>query len=208
MSKTRSSRRRHLKDFGRLFTDDCSLCHTPYAHGASTSSGYTKEGVAAVVGECCVAKLVSIEGFGVYLADADRRLATLAKRAGLPDAKPVYDGTSAWNIDDRQWFKNNPTRSHRLRPTFPGETFGKERVSLPALPPGRTDAVLVRQVEPGMRIRIPIDHDVGLPIPDVEAILHALFDAHATQYRTRVFRPISAREVAEQAKKYAAGGRA
>jgi hypothetical protein len=128
--------------------------------------------------------------------------------AFFPGAKPRYDTTSAWIIDDREWFENNPARSHRLRSTFPGETFGENQIPPPALSPGRTDAVLVRQIEPGMRMRIPIDHDAGSQIPDIEPILHTLFDAHAAQYRTGTFRRISAREVIEQAKKYAAGGRA
>jgi hypothetical protein len=142
-----------------------------------------------------------------YLSYADR-VASVGKRAGLPEAKPVYDTTSAWIIDDRKWFRNNPARSHRLRPIFPEETFGENQMPAPALSPGRTDAVLVRQVEPGMRVRIPIYYDTCSQIPDVEAILHALFDAHAAQYRTGTFRPVSAREVIEQAKKFAAGGRA
>jgi hypothetical protein len=67
-----------------------------------------------------------------------------------------------------------PERSHRARLPFAGE-IEPER-SGPA-PDGHQLLLLIRQVEPGRRIKVGffIPSQI-LPVPDSEAIAHALFD--------------------------------
>ena len=51
-----------------------------------------------------------------------------------------------WKRDDAAWFTAHPRRSHRVRDGFPGEF---ERAS-----GGPVDFVVVRQIQPGLRIRV------------------------------------------------------
>jgi hypothetical protein len=78
-----------------------------------------------------------------------------------------------WKKDDRDWFERHPGRSHRARFPFDGEV-GEELVA----PEGHRLLVLLRQVEPGKRIKVGffISDELLLPVPDVEAVAHALFD--------------------------------
>jgi hypothetical protein len=69
----------------------------------------------------------------------------------------------AWQADDREWFKANPGRSHRLRQRFPGETFG-DSTPLAAPPPRHEFQVLVRQLEPGKRTRLPFCRNIDCAI--------------------------------------------
>lgn len=82
---------------------------------------------------------------------------------------------TAWKTDDAAWFVKNPTRSHRARKLFEGElpTLGSPPENVP---PGHEVQVLVRQVEPGKRVRHQFIRNLEAPVPDVESILHALFD--------------------------------
>jgi hypothetical protein len=50
--------------------------------------------------------------------------------------------------EDRVWFEAHPTRSHRVRPFIPGET--------PEADPIPPTHVAVRQVKPGIRVRLPL----------------------------------------------------
>lgn len=106
------------------------------------------------------------------VAEADRQVEKVAKfsGAGAPLAIGLLD--TVWKTDDRVWFEEHPARSHRLRLPFPGEITKKITV-----PEGHELWLVVRQVEPGSRIKVGIflNKEV-LPIPDVEAIHHALFD--------------------------------
>jgi hypothetical protein len=109
-------------------------------------------------------------------------------------------GENDWKADDARWFKANPARSHRLRPIFPGETFGGKRIR--SFPPfGHHEAVLVRQVEPGARIRRPYFQNDEVQIPDVEAIIHALFDL-VSNHRNGSDEFIGVQSVADLAMKY------
>lgn len=128
--------------------------------------------------------------------------AAVAECAGLnptPNIAPSPGKTS-----DARWFRANPTRSHRLRRCWPGElvalpNFGK----LPAAPAGYEYEMLVRQIAVGVRIRFPFRRHIAARIPDVEAILHALFDLNANgEPRDR----ISAADVIALARTYQAGG--
>jgi hypothetical protein len=76
--------------------------------------------------------------------------------------------------DDREWFERNRERAHRVRMPFPGEV-DEEAANTPA---GQALIMLVRQVEPGSRVRAAVFLDANfLPLPDDEAVVHALFEA-------------------------------
>src|SRR5262245_15705487 len=72
---------------------------------------------------------------------------------------------------DRRWFAAHPRRSHRLRSALAGEW----PISEPP-PAGHALQVIVRQLQPGARTRLPFFRDLSAVIPDAEPILHALFD--------------------------------
>jgi hypothetical protein len=63
--------------------------------------------------------------------------------------------------------------------------------------------VLVRQVKPGLRVRQPYYRDINTPIPDIEPVVHAMFDL-ATAEDAVPGCVVSVREVAELGMKYAA----
>jgi hypothetical protein len=108
---------------------------------------------------------------------------------------------SPWKADDAAWFEANPTRSHRLRPILAGEAEQLfDGSSVPVLPPGHEYQVLVRQVQPGNRLRLPFGLNLEIHIPDVEAVAHALFDVVAGSEGGVV----NGREVIELAKRYEA----
>ena len=86
-----------------------------------------------------------------------------------------------WKSDDAAWFTAHPRRSHRVRDEFPGEF---ERAS-----GGPVDFVVVRQIKPGQRIRVPFTlvecgaDALGMMqalamrgLNDDEAAAHTLFD--------------------------------
>ena len=79
-----------------------------------------------------------------------------------------------WKQDDHAWFEQHPDRSHRARFPFVGE-IGLEQSGV--APGGHRLLVLLRQVAPGKRIKSGffISNEL-LPVPDVEAVAHALFD--------------------------------
>lgn len=81
---------------------------------------------------------------------------------------------TAWKSDDQKWFRQNPKRSHRLRRMFAGE-----EQTFPPLwpsPPHHEWQVIVRQHRVGKRERRPFCRDTRETIPDVEPVVHALFD--------------------------------
>jgi hypothetical protein len=82
-----------------------------------------------------------------------------------------------WKADDAAWFKNCRNRSHRLRPPYAGEAEGLCRPGYTLQSrPGFEVMILVRQVEPGRRIRVPVLLRQEDMAEDGEAILHAVFD--------------------------------
>jgi hypothetical protein len=203
----RRTRRRIERDLRKIMKADdehCTLCRRPFAHGDLTYGGATATGAAAVTGDCCAAQMAHKVTGGVFLdlAGAYGAIAAdMAKRAGVwgaPIALTTAD--TSWKRDDAAWFKANPHRSHRLRPMFPGEapTLMREPA---ALPPRHEHQVLVRQVEPGQRVRLVFGRNLDCPIPDAEAVLHALFDLAA---RGEAGKTASVAEVAELALRYAA----
>jgi hypothetical protein len=124
--------------------DDCGICGQPLRNGEVTTVGYVGSRL-VVVGDCCGSRIEVAWGIGCY-----------------------FTAPAAWRENDRRWFEANPTRSHRLRPAFDGETV----LGSPA-----TSCIAVRQLEPGRRQRLGFEPTE--PVPDIEEIAHALFDALA-----------------------------
>jgi hypothetical protein len=140
-----------------------------------------------------------------YFAAVDEVTDTVARRAGVPHMAGrlmLHCEDNAWKDDDRIWFSHNPTRSHRLRPLLPGELSSTLTDDL-SVPPGHELQILVRQVEPGLRVRTGFYRNLEIDIPDIEPVIHALFDLMAER-RDPI--PISVDEVAKLALKYARGG--
>lgn len=81
-------------------------------------------------------------------------------------------GDYPWRVLDQAWFAENSTRTHRVRPRISGE--------FPSLRPtmGLQDLVIVKQVQPGLRIRFPIALPPELKVlEDDEVFLGAIFDS-------------------------------
>jgi len=81
---------------------------------------------------------------------------------------------------DAAWFQAHPTRSHRLRRAIIGEMPGID-----------VEAVLgdtwvaVRQIKPGVRVKMPFTPPTQDVPPESEALAHAIFDMcakHAGRY--------------------------
>jgi hypothetical protein len=203
----------------------CSICGTDFPHNSTTYGGIDRTGAIAYVGDCCARQLQVIYMSGViakraydlpmtssneplstdeiakaitalraYIAEMDRMTEDIAKRAGISfPARAVRFSDAPWTKDDAAWFEANPGRSHRLRSPFPGEYEG---MGLNEPPSGYEVGVLVRQVAPGQRACMPICLNIKCPIPDVEAVIHALFDLHSAGG------PINTKELMERAVEY------
>jgi len=213
--------------------DHCSLCRVGFTHNTRTHYGIVR-GTAAVVGDCCRAKLVQTLGVGLYLAKdrggvlaagirgkpctsseaaravewlqrrvdyVDRGTAAATKQTGLPKVAVNYWPTP-WQEDDRKWFEENPTRSHRLRPCSLGEEESFEGVKTEP-PPGYEMQVIVRQLEPGCRMRFPFFRNTAVPLLDSEPFLHAVFDLHIDKQKKNDMTPVTTKSVAELAMQYA-----
>jgi hypothetical protein len=128
----------------------------------------------------CLSSEQITEVLGLYqeiATDTDKRLEGVERRGGVAralDNISVLD--TPWKDGDRSWFEQNRQRSHRIRMPFPGEA-DKEAAKAP---PGHALIVLLRQVEPGKRIKggFCLNADL-LPVPDDEAVAHALFEVAA-----------------------------
>src|SRR5262249_27497691 len=180
----------------------CSLCGGSFKHNSPTASGFDAQGIVAVAGECCFDRLTQVFGIGLYsdrqydflspddrgpelpperiveafaaysksIADTDSLLAVVERRGGGVCPSRVYLRDYPWKSDDRDWFKRNPERTHRVRSPFPNEVEIET-------PTGYVPLILVRQVEPRSRLRAAVDLKANLlPLPDDEAIAHALFE--------------------------------
>jgi hypothetical protein len=196
-------------------------------HNCRTYGGRLRAtGMPALVSDCCVEQLDWIVRSGLYsrrqyneflddirptgkahsneeieaaITAAQTHIAfvdDLNRRAGLKKPARVHRGDKPWSMDDAAWFKANPTRAHRLRPTFPGE------VEIPPAPPHHSIQVLVRQVQPGYRVRQFFYRDLRTPIPDIEEIIHAMFDLNEKSGGEG--KPIKVKEVVSASKKYLA----
>jgi hypothetical protein len=84
--------------------------------------------------------------------------------------------TSAQPTPDREWFAKNPHRSHRLREMFNNEYSSERLDPIRKVTPDRHKLmVLVRQLQPGVRLRIIYCRNIDCPIPDEEAILEEVW---------------------------------
>jgi hypothetical protein len=136
-----------------------------------------------------------------FFSDLDQVASRIGKRAGVRSSNASLNTTeSPWKEDDAEWFRRNTTRSHRFRPMFEGERATFPLGALAPEPADHTYQILVRQVEPGQRLRIPFCRNTTVPIPDSEPVLHALFDVMSNGAGPRV---ISAAEVVAIATQYA-----
>jgi hypothetical protein len=90
---------------------------------------------------------------------------------GIEAEFPDYDGLESDRASelDRLFFERNPKRSYRLRPARAGEVPGL------TIPPQGWAYVAVRQIQPGVRVRIPV-HLPDFP-NDREDLAKAIVDA-------------------------------
>jgi hypothetical protein len=118
----------------------------------------------------------ALGALGRAIAAADEEMPDdLWRRGGmsLPLNASINVLDSPWRQDDRDWFQQHPQRSHRARFPFAGEVTPEQL----AAPDGHRLLLLLRQVEPGKRIKSGFFiSDELLPVPEVEAVAHALFD--------------------------------
>jgi hypothetical protein len=119
----------------------------------------------------------AIAAYQKVIAATDKRFDDIVRRSGGTHTNgitfKVNPPDGPWKEDDRNWFEQNPKRSHRARLPFPGEA-DKEAAGTPA---EHTMIMLVRQVEPGNRLKTNFYLTTeALPVPDDEAIIHALFE--------------------------------
>ena len=119
-----------------------------------------------------------VDGLHSFITGVDVRAAEIGSRAGMgTKSAATFLKPSHWKTDDAAWFAARPDRSHRLRPLLKDELEtlpGAIRTS--RLPKGHELQVLVRQVEPGARVRTFFGRNLAVPIADEEAVIHALFD--------------------------------
>lgn len=78
-----------------------------------------------------------------------------------------YRAGDNWKSNDARWFRENPTRSHRLRVAMPGELADLDlKECIPAY--NHEIHVLVRQIEPVKRF---FWRNLSTPIPDAEPVV-------------------------------------
>ena len=113
---------------------------------------------------------------GIF-SQREEEISGISRRAGMRgQAKDVYRQPTAWKEDDAQWFEERADRSHRLRCLIGDEAQICGFDALGPMPPKHEVQIVVRQVEPGVRVRTPFGRNLEISIPDDEAVLHALFD--------------------------------
>lgn len=144
----------------------------------------------------------AISAMQSHFADLGAHTNALMRQAGIQkQAKGVFLGEHPWKADDAAWFKNHPDRSHRLRSVLEGEAeMISANIPKDRIPPNHRIEIVVRQIEPGKRIRASFCRNTELDIPDQEEIIHAIFDAVASAAEGKV---IDLRETLERARQYA-----
>ncbi len=196
---TRSERDQIEKALRRLMEtagDNCSLCGREFTDGDVTAGGTDASGTVHLVSTCCASKLSDVVIVGRYLSHGQTSPSDVLRRAGLANAESKLrlslNPDTPWQMDDREWFDRHPRRTHRARPAHPGEQ--QSLMSTPTkTPEGHELWVLIRQVEPGRRVRIPFFRDPVTELPDIDAVVAALFDLARSGQPGQV---ISARDIA------------
>jgi hypothetical protein len=97
--------------------EHCHGCRRPFAKGESSTFGFTAGRHLMIVGSCCTGKLVTVLGFGLFLACP-------------PPPAP-------WREDDRAWFEAHPDRSHRVRRAYPRECPGCSHIAVRQVQEGK-----------------------------------------------------------------------
>jgi hypothetical protein len=133
------------------------------------------EQIRAELGEACYAR-VKDEAETLLRALTPAAKATLRERRD-PPFQLISSSEEPGSLDDARWFEEHPDRSHRLRVATPGEFdgLGSEK----CLPEGAIELCLVRQIEPGRRLRCSVGVMADAPPADAEAddaFLAVLFD--------------------------------
>lgn len=123
----------------------------------------------------------AVDAIQGLFAKAQSEVTDLVRRAGVPQAPAkIFRQETAWKDDDARWFEQHPARSHRLRQPIADEAE-KSNFAAIDMPARHELQVLVRQIEPGQRMRVPFGRNLDVPIPDDEIVLHALFDIVVSQ---------------------------
>jgi hypothetical protein len=129
----------------------CSFCGGPLKHNSGMATGFDAQGTVALAGACCFGRLTQVFGMGLYsdrqydflqpsgsaappekiveaftnyvmaIGETDRLLADIERCGDGIRAPTVTLLDHPWKSDDKHWFKQNPSRSHRARKPFPGE---------------------------------------------------------------------------------------
>jgi hypothetical protein len=145
----------------------------------------------------------ALDALQAGFASRDKLTSEIQGRAGIHSNNMQLNlSESPWKAEDAAWFGAHPNRSHRLRPLIANEGTTIPPVYFESLPPEHEVQIVVRQVEPGKRIRAPFGRNLSIPIPDNEEFIHAIFDMVFKTDRKQAV--IGMREVAELANKYAA----
>jgi hypothetical protein len=120
----------------------------------------------------------AVDSIQEYFSKVDVLSDDILNKAGVKGNRANASlSDNAWKTDDANWFKSNPKRSHRLRPFYKGEAITFPPDFLEYDPPENHEFhILIQQVDVGKRIRIPFCRKLDVPIPDVEELIHALFD--------------------------------
>lgn len=123
------------------------------------------------------------------------------RRAGLTGPVQGISLTDTpWKTDDANWFESHPDRSHRLRPMHPGEQETvPSQMKAAIIPDDHRWEILVRQIKKGQRARLAFCRNIQMEIPDVEAVIHAIFDTVASPRSGEI---ITVEEIAALAKRY------
>jgi len=123
--------------------DGCGICGREELWNGETFTIGMFRGKLRCAGECCEDRIYTRISVGYAYGGPDR----------------------PWNKDDSLWFKNNPTRSYRLRHSFAGERTNilhindakkkkvNQKISL------ESDWILVHQEKPGVRYRVSLRVD-------------------------------------------------
>lgn len=145
----------------------------------------------------------TVERLRNAIAGIDDIADSAAQRAGISSTRrQVSLADNPWKADDAAWFQAHPDRSHRLRGLLPGEleSFPPDAAPSAGLPDDHEIQIVIRQIQPGQRIRVPFGRNLETPIPDIEPVIHALFDSISA--RRAGSATISVSEVASIAKRY------
>ena len=119
----------------------------------------------------------AIAAYHNIVADTDKRAEAIARQGGIatlplsPQVRFNMCG-APWKDADAAWFEQHPKRSHRARLVMPGEA-DKEAAEAPE---GCELLLLIRQVEPGTRLKAGFYMRASMPMPDDEMLAHVLFE--------------------------------